>query len=589
MVKTVETGKNVCTVVLNGEECAVSFADDYLYYSISNFSDDTVYASFDSNVTADADGVVSIPSGAVKQLAVCVNAPIQPMQAVKSVNSIFIVGNGKVMVEAGRRPFFDASFKMAGKGGESINVSGEGNPVTLDGLQGGVPFADMVVSGKNLLPPMSDSVTRNGITYTVNADGTITLNGTAEKADGVDVVTKMPIKAGVYTLSGCPEGGSGTSFALRAGIGTANTLYGRDYGNGLKITVDTDTVLTLTIQNAEIGRVFDNVVFRPQLELDDTATAYEPPITGRELTVGVSGKNLIPYPYQTVSKSVGNLNIEINDNGGIIINGSHTSDVWIDICVNKISGYYIPLFKGKTYKLSGVPKNSETYMQMNFNKSDGTRDTALFSGTYDSPAYTVPEDGMYGLILIKCPANVSYSNFIIKPQLEFGDTATDYEPYHGATYTITPDTNPYIVPNDIRQQEGLNNISVSAGELSVVGVRKNAAIKKIWDNMGMDLLFDGLAIGSNPAVGIDFSGYSKFVVSNYLNTSSSNCDFAGTVLIERDRLELLISSGWFLDVPISTSYSIRDYFSGTISDASFYAMQSMDASAQYFTRIYGIR
>ena len=32
-------------------------------------------------------------------------------------------------------------------------------------------------------------------------------------------------------------------------------------------------------------------------------------------------------------------------------------------------------------------------------------------------------------------------------------------------------------------QEGLNNISVSEGELSVTGVRKNAAIKKIWDKL----------------------------------------------------------------------------------------------------------
>ena len=187
------------------------------------------------------------------------------------------------------------------------------------------------VSGKNLLPTMPNSVTRNGITYAVNADGTITLNGTAEKADGVDIVTKIPLKAGVYTLTGCPKGGSETTFALRAGLGTANTLYGRDYGNGLKITTETDTTITVTIQNAEIGRVFDNVVYYPQLELGDTATAYEP--------------------------------------------------------------------------------------------------------------------------------------------------------YHGSTTTITPDSNPYTVPNDIRQQDGLNNISVSEGEISVTGVRKNAAIKRIWDEI----------------------------------------------------------------------------------------------------------
>lgn len=78
-------------------------------------------------------------------------------------------------------------------------------------------------------------------------------------------------------------------------------------------------------------------------------------------------------------------------------------------------------------------------------------------------------------------------------QLELGSTATAYElpitgrdltvNVNGTEYTITPDSNPYVIPNDIRQVEGLNNISVSEGELSVIGVRKNAAVKKIWDKI----------------------------------------------------------------------------------------------------------
>ena len=85
--------------------------------------------------------------------------------------------------------------------------------------------------------------------------------------------------------------------------------------------------------------------------------------------------------------------------------------------------------------------------------------------------------------------NVIYSNL----QMEYGTEATEYEPpitgrnltlnVNGAEYTITPDSNPYTVPNDIRQQDGLNNISVSEGEISVSGVRKNAAIKRIWEKL----------------------------------------------------------------------------------------------------------
>ena len=48
---------------------------------------------------------------------------------------------------------------------------------------------------------------------------------------------------------------------------------------------------------------------------------------------------------------------------------------------------------------------------------------------------------------------------------------------------MTPDSNPYVIPNDIRQLDGLNTITVSEGEISVVGVRKNAALKRVWKEM----------------------------------------------------------------------------------------------------------
>ena len=79
--------------------------------------------------------------------------------------------------------------------------------------------------------------------------------------------------------------------------------------------------------------------------------------------------------------------------------------------------------------------------------------------------------------------NAVCDNITFYPQIEIGDTATPYEPYHGSIVKITPDSNPYVIPDDIRQQDGLNVISVSKGDLSVAGVRKNAALKKVWDKL----------------------------------------------------------------------------------------------------------
>ena len=61
------------------------------------------------------------------------------------------------------------------------SVSDTADLVTLDNLQGGVPFSDITVSGKNLIPyPYSDeNVTREGISFVTNTDGTISMSGTA--------------------------------------------------------------------------------------------------------------------------------------------------------------------------------------------------------------------------------------------------------------------------------------------------------------------------------------------------------------------------------------------------------------------------
>ena len=68
-------------------------------------------------------------------------------------------------------------------------------------------------------------------------------------------------------------------------------------------------------------------------------------------------------------------------------------------------------------------------------------------------------------------------------QIEFGNTATEYELYSGSETTVNPDSNPYTVPNDIRQQDGINNIMVSAGTVQVTGVRRDAALKRVWDKL----------------------------------------------------------------------------------------------------------
>lgn len=152
--------------------------------------------------------------------------------------------------------------------------------------------AKLTRCGKNLLPNNSSTQTINGVTFTVNGDGSITANGTATKDTPLYLVRsdtnpefRNALLGNQITLSGCPSGGSGTTYDLRIYQYADAGTFLRDYGSGQ----------TATFTNAELpfnvyilirsGVTVSNLVFRPQIELGSTATAYEP-YQGNTYTVG---------------------------------------------------------------------------------------------------------------------------------------------------------------------------------------------------------------------------------------------------------------------------------------------------------------
>ena len=419
------------------------------FYWIENLGSTTVYVSGNENIVPDGDNVKVLSAGCgtmVENLG----------------GKVYILGAGKFQItNQGDKfpPFRNAPVADGG-------VMASGNPVQIDGLQEGVPFSEMAVSGKNLMPfPYYDgnSKTHNGITFTVNADGTITANGTATASAIFYISTNYTIKKGIYTLSGCPKSDSNTNYILQFATGDWSFKVS-DFGNGATTQIDNDINLQIFRIAISNGVVCDNLVFRPQLELGSTPTEYEPPITGRELQVNVCGKNLF------------------GDVMNYYLSGTQTN------------GFNFKPSSANSFCFLGTIINNTNYTIKNY--SNGNRFKIVLFKNYPNQAAPdecmeiLPTDsntvtfnsGEYNY----CVLSVAYNDeniTIKKAQLEIGITPTDYEQYHGSTTTITPDSNPYVIPNDIRQQEGLNVVSVSEGELSVTGVRKNAAVKKIWDKI----------------------------------------------------------------------------------------------------------
>lgn len=133
-----------------------------------------------------------------------------------------------------------------------------------------------LVCAKNLIPfPYNDgSVTKDGITFTVNDDGSIHCKGTATKATVFSIFSgSMPLH-GTFTLSGVNNDV------------TPSTHYMQPYVDGIfkdsqisgSRTYEFDGNLTSIPLYVKSGATVDCVVY-PQLEIGEEATEYEPPST----------------------------------------------------------------------------------------------------------------------------------------------------------------------------------------------------------------------------------------------------------------------------------------------------------------------
>lgn len=104
--------------------------------------------------------------------------------------------------------------------------------------------------------------TASGVTFTNNADGTITANGTASSNIFLDIIFYwLELSTDrKYLLIGCPSGGGSDKYFLYVNNGCA--LWNYDIGNGsIGTPIKQRGVITIAILK---GVVVNNLVFKPQ-------------------------------------------------------------------------------------------------------------------------------------------------------------------------------------------------------------------------------------------------------------------------------------------------------------------------------------
>ena len=159
---------------------------------------------------------------------------------------------------------------------------------------------------KNLLNLVNTTQTINGITFTFNSDGSVTINtvsggATANTQLSTTISQKFDIGK-EYIFSGCAGGAQGTyylEYQLRKN--NANVLVKDIYTQEQKATMpDYDTFLVNIL--VKMGTVMDNVTLYPMIRLaSDTDDTYQPyAMTNRELTEVVTQHTNEPILVATV-------------------------------------------------------------------------------------------------------------------------------------------------------------------------------------------------------------------------------------------------------------------------------------------------
>lgn len=230
-------------------------------------------------------------------------------------------------------------------------------------------------------------------------------------------------------------------------------------------------------------------------------------IAGKELTMVACGKNLISTEYIPLNSNV----VSTIDDNGIVtvtttnpfagnayaVHTNNTTAIPIDILNNECTigitwidglwcdsdadakwlGVQVIFYD---YNAKVIP-NTVKYMYITNGKKGLNKIASISRKTID-----IPETAAYFVLNFWISGNAYLTNFKYALQLELGGAATEYEPYSGAEYKITPDSNPYTVPADIRQQNGRNTLYISDEsnpQLTVTGAYKNGTTEKIWEEL----------------------------------------------------------------------------------------------------------
>lgn len=281
--------------------------------------------------------------------------------------------------------------------------------------------------------------TINGVTFTNNGDGTITVNGTstAESYSPFNLTyDDVPcVKGHIYCLLGCPSGGSYQTYLC-------NTSWGNDLGNGDIRLFNRDIKFGNYYIIVFPGYTANNIVFKPQLfDLTEMYGAGHEPKTVAEFKAKFPNE-LYPYSPRCWVKSYKTGLIAKTKNLLTEIKPFHNTKVENGIVYQSVADpseldtLKVQIYNGDTFvknyggNAQQIGKNTLTFTtdilpahtRVIFGLNGIKNDTTVFTPITleNNTTYTLSMD-----FINITQGEIAWTNSM----LEKGSTATDYVPY----------------------------------------------------------------------------------------------------------------------------------------------------------------
>lgn len=327
------------------------------------------------------------------------------------------------------------------------------------------------LQGQNLIPYPYDGTegNTNGITWTVNDDGSVTANGTASKAAPYSLIHP-------YNLSTMKSLQLGNTYIISDGLtdeqhtnvgymqlvrydknNPTNWKYGVSSMKGTEIYTanDENTLqygIRLIIRN---GATANNITFKPMLEVGTMSHEYQPTtISNTSLNERLSdqqGQNLIPYPYYRPDSYTNNgITWTVNEDGSVTANGTATATAHYTVFIGKLG-----LEIGKNYVLTITTVKGQASLYLaNKNKQNINTDIAACRTVNNSTLsvifkYSQTDDFDRDELGLYIVAGTTLTNCIIKFQLERGTIRHEYQPTTLSNPTLKKEIGSALQPESI--------------------------------------------------------------------------------------------------------------------------------------------